>query len=289
VKLTTYNSSNDLPKPFLRWAGGKTRSALFLKAHLPSDFSRINRYFEPFLGGGSLFFSLRPQKAVLSDNNKDLIESYRAIQKNPILTSKYLSEHRGKTSEHYYYKMRNKYNNSKPSIYRAALFIYLNKTCFNGIWRVNKRGEFNVPYGKQEHPSIPSKEELIRISEALASAEIIHCDYKDIIHRVQKGDFVYLDPPYPPLNSTSNFTQYTAEDFTKEDHKELALFSRELTRKGCHVLISNSDTEYIRSLFKDDFHIFELEVTRLIRADGHRYKVKEIAITNYEVGDNPTP
>jgi len=270
-------------KPFLRWAGGKTRSVPFLKAHLPSNFSHINRYFEPFLGAGSLFFSLRPQNAVLSDSNKDLIESYRAIQRNPLLISKYLSEHRGKTSEHYYYEMRNKYNNSKSSIYRAVLFIYLNKTCFNGIWRVNKKGEFNVPYGKQEHPSIPSKEELIRISEALASAAIIHCNYKDIIDEVQKADFVYLDPPYPPLSNTSNFTQYTSDGFTKKDHEELALFAKELTQKGCYVLISNSDTGYIRSLYQGNFNIFELEVTRLIRADGHRYKVREIAITNYEV------
>ncbi len=270
-------------KPFLRWAGGKTRSVPFLKAHLPSDFSHINRYFEPFLGAGSLFFSLRPRNAVLSDNNKDLIESYKAIQRNPILISKYLSKHQLKNNEHYYYEMREKYNNSKPSIYRAALFIYLNKTCFNGIWRVNKKGEFNVPYGKQDHPSLPAKQELISISEAISQTEIVHRNYKDIIHHVQKEDFIYLDPPYPPLNSTSNFTQYTAEDFSKEDHKELALFSREFTRRGCYVLISNSDTEYIRSLFQDDFHIFELEVTRLIRADGHRYKVKEIAITNYNI------
>lgn len=277
------NISNKAPKPFLRWAGGKTHSVPFLLQHLPSDFTAPSTYFEPFLGAGSLFFSLRPQKAILSDNNKDLIESYRAIQKNPILIFKYLSEHRGKTSEHYYYEMRNKYNNSKSSIYRAALFIYLNKTCFNGIWRVNGKGEFNVPYGKQEHPSIPSKDELIRISEALASAEITHCNYKDIIDKVQKADFVYLDPPYPPLSNTSNFTQYTSGGFTEKDHEELALFAKELTQKGCYVLISNSDTGYIRSLYQGNFNIFELEVTRLIRADGHRYKVREIAITNYEV------
>lgn len=284
--MTNKNISNKSPKPFLRWAGGKTHSVPFLLQHLPSDFTEPHTYFEPFLGAGSLFFSLRPQKVVLSDNNKDLIESYKAIQKNPILISKYLSEYRRITSEHYYYQMRSKYNSSKPSICRAALFIYLNKTCFNGIWRVNKKGEFNVPYGKQDHPSLPTKKEFIRISEALSQAEIVHCNYKDIINHMQKGDFTYLDPPYPPLNSTSNFTQYTAEGFTKEDHKELALFSRELTRRGCYVLISNSDTEYIRSLFKDDFHIFELEVTRLIRADGHRYKVRELAITNYEVSKN---
>jgi len=279
----TANANNVLPRPFLRWAGGKTKSIPFLRAHKPSNFSRINRYFEPFLGAGSLFFSLVPQKAILSDINKELIECYKAIQRNPILIFKYLSNHSGKTSERYYYEMRNRYNNSKPSLYKAALFIYLNKTCFNGIWRVNKKGDFNVPYGKQEHPSIPSKEELLRISEVLARAEIIHSNYKDIIDKVQKEDFVYLDPPYPPLSNTSNFTQYTSDGFTEKDHEELALFAKELAQKGCYVLISNSDTGYIRSLYQSDFNIFELEVTRLIRADGHRYKVKEIAITNYDV------
>ncbi len=278
-------SENDNPiKPFLRWAGGKTRSITFLKAHLPRSFNNnVTRYFEPFLGGGSLFFYLRPQKAVLSDINEDLIECYKAVQQNPVLVSRYLKQHLNKTSEKYYYDMRDKYNTVRHSVYRDALFIYLNKTCFNGIWRVNKKGNFNVPYGKQEHPALPSREVLITVSTALTNTELKKENYKDILTEVGKGDFVYLDPPYPPLNSTSNFTNYTKEGFSKEDHKELSLFAKELAKKGCHVLISNSDTEYIRSLYGDDFHIFELEVTRLIRADGHRYKVKEIAMTNYEV------
>jgi DNA adenine methylase len=277
------SKDNGSLKPFLRWAGGKTRSVPFLKDHLPCNFSSIiNRYFEPFLGAGSLFFSLRPRKAMLSDINKDLIDCYKAVQQHPDLVARYLDQHSRKTCEDYYYEMRQKYNNSKPSIYRAALFIYLNKTCFNGIWRVNKKGEYNVPYGQQEHPSLPSKEELIRISIALFPAELEQKNYKGIMEKVKRGDFVYLDPPYPPLNSTSNFTHYSKEGFTKDDHRELALFAKDLANKGCYVLLSNSDTEYIRSLYENDFNIFELEVTRLIRADGKRYKVKEIAITNYD-------
>lgn len=277
------SKDNGSLKPFLRWAGGKNRSVPFLIDHLPSDFSTINRYFEPFLGAGSLFFSLTPRKAKLSDINKDLIECYQAVKQRPDLVSRYLDQHLAKTCEAYYYQMRYKYNYSKPSIYRAALFIYLNKTCFNGIWRVNKKGKSNVPYGRQDHPALPSKKELVRVSQALASAELEQKNYKDIIEEVRHGDFVYLDPPYPPLSNTSNFTHYTKEGFNKEDHKKLANFARELTQKGCHVLVSNSDTEYIRSLYENDFNIFELEVTRLIRADGKRYKVKEIAITNYDV------
>ena len=276
------NVNSQSPKPFLRWAGGKNRSVPFLIDHLPPDSPTIDRYFEPFLGAGSLFFSLTPRKAKLSDINKDLIECYQAVKKRPDLVSKYLDQHLPKTCEAYYYEMRHRYNNSKLSIHRAALFIYLNKTCFNGIWRVNKRGKFNVPYGRQDHPALPSKEELAEVSKALANAELKQKDYKDIIEEVEQGDFVYLDPPYPPLNSTSNFTHYTKEGFTTEDHRELALFAKELTKKGCYVLISNSDTEYIRSLYQNDFNLFELEVTRLIRADGTRYKVREIAITNYD-------
>lgn len=275
--------SNKLPKPFLRWAGGKNRSIPFLRSHLPRSFSSANRYFEPFLGAGSLFFSLTPRRAKLSDINKDLIECYQALKQRPDLVSRYLHQHLTKTCEAYYYQMRHKYNYSKPSIYRAALFIYLNKTCFNGIWRVNKKGEFNVPYGHQDHPALPSKEELLKVSIALANAELEQKDYKDVIAEVKKGDFVYLDPPYPPLNNTSNFTHYTKEGFTKEDHKEVVLFAKELANKGCYVLVSNSDTEYIRSLYENDFNIFELEVMRLIRADGKRYKVKEIAVTNYDL------
>lgn len=282
----TASKNNNPIKPFLRWAGGKTHSIPFLIAHLPPNFNNLNRYFEPFLGGGSLFFNLRPQKAILSDINEDLIECYKAVQRNPALISKYLKQHLKNTCEEYYYTMRDKYNSSKHSVYRAALFIYLNKSCFNGIWRVNKKGEFNVPYGRQEHPALPSREELIETSTALASAELKKSNYKDILTEVKKGDFVYLDPPYPPLNSTSNFTNYTKEGFSIEDHKELSLLAKELDNKECYILISNSHTEYIRSLYEDDFNIFDVEVTRLIRADGHRYKVKEIAITNYEVSKN---
>jgi len=220
---------------------------------------------------------------MLSDKNKDLIECYIAIQQNPDLVSRYLDQHRKETCKEYYYEMRRKYNNSKPSIFRAALFIYLNKTCFNGIWRVNKKGKFNVPYGFKTPPSLPSKKELLRASLALANAELAHKDYKDAVSNVEPGDFIYLDPPYPPLDGTSNFTHYTQERFTVKDHAELALIAKELSKRGCYVLASNSDTHYIRSLYKDDFHIFELEVIRWIRTDGKRYKVNEIAITNYDV------
>lgn len=255
-------SNHQNSKPFLRWAGGKTRSIPFLEDYLPLNFSTINNYYEPFLGAGSLFFHLKPRKAILSDNNEDLIGCYRAVKKNPDLISRYLNQHLEKSCEEYYYKMRRKYNNSKPSISKAALFIYLNKTCFNGIWRVNKKEEFNVPYGFKEPPYLPPKEDLRKASLSLSNAKLLHKDYREAVKDAKKGDFVYFDPPYPPLNGTSYFTHYTKERFTKEDHVKLALLAKKLTKRDCYVLISNADIPFIRSLYDGVFNICELEVTR---------------------------
>lgn len=270
-------------KPFLRWAGGKTRSIPFLEKHLPPNVSSMHRYYEPFIGAGSLFFHIKPSKAILSDNNKDLIECYETVQKRPDAISTYLKQYLSNTCEGYYYKMRKKYNASKHSIARAALFIYLNKTCFNGIWRVNKKGEFNVPYGFKEPPALPSKEELRNVSLCLSNAELIHGDYKEVVKSAKIDDFIYFDPPYLPLNGTSFFTHYTKERFNREDHAELARIAKELTKKGCLVMISNADVPYIKSLYKDSFNVYDLEVTRWIRTDGKRYKVGELIITNYEL------
>lgn len=277
---------NPTIKPFLRWAGGKTKSIPFLEQHLPDNFSSITNYYEPFLGAGSLFFYLNPTNAFLSDDNRDLIECYNAVKKKPQLISRYLNQHLSNNCKEYYYDMREKYNISNYSFTKAALFIYLNKTCFNGIWRVNKKGEFNVPYGFKEPPSLPSKKDLQNVSRTLANVKLIHKDYKKAVNGAKNGDFFYFDPPYLPINGTSNFTHYTKDRFSKQDHTELALLAKKLSLKGCYVLISNSDNSYIRSLYQNDFNIFELEVTRWIRADGKRYKVKEIAITNYSVNKN---
>lgn len=276
-------NSTKRARPFLRWAGGKTRSAPILAELMPLNDSNIGTYYEPFLGAASLFFRLTPQVAVLSDSNKGLIDCYRSVREDPVRVARLLWQQAKKTSKDYYYECRQEYNQSPPSVERAALFIYLNKTCFNGIWRVNHKGQFNVPYGYKQRPALPTEEELIRVSEALAAADIYSLDYKDAVCTAREGDFIYFDPPYPPLNGTSYFTHYTKERFTNEDHRKLAVLAKELTEKGCYVLISNSDTECIRSLYAD-FNILELEVVRWIRTDGKRYKAKEIAITNY-----PTP
>lgn len=271
------------PKPFIRWVGGKSRLIPYLKRYLPPDISNLNVYYEPFLGSGSLFFELQPSKAVLSDTNKELIDCYLAIKRNPKTISKYLGDHIKKSSEDYYYQIREEFNNSKPSFRRAAMFIYLNKTCFNGIYRVNKKGEFNVPYGFKEPPFLPSEADLNAVHLSLKSIEILHCNYSEIIDKVKNDDFVYLDPPYPPLNGTSNFTHYTASRFSQEDHHDLYEFVKELASKKCKVLISNAAVPFIYSLYENEFNIFEMEVTRYVKTNGERYKVKELAITNYEI------
>jgi len=281
-KKTDKNSNQQDTKPFLRWAGGKNRIVNFLEKRMPPNFSNGNEYYEPFLGAGSLFFRLKPLNATLSDNNKDLIECYKAVQKNPELIVKHLQQYLLNNCKNYYYKMRDKYNNSNPSIAKAALFIYLNKTCFNGIWRVNKKGEFNVPYGYRE-PLLSSKDNLLNPSTALSKARIIHEDYKKVVEYARKGDFIYFDPPYPPLNGTSYFTHYTKEGFNREDHSELASVAKMLNKEGCHIMISNADIQFIRSLYKKVFNLYGLEVTRWISANGKRHKVQELIITNYEV------
>jgi len=268
-------------KPFLRWAGGKTRSISFLKSHMPKNFYSIKDYYEPFLGAGSLFFELCPSQAILSDLNNDLIECYKAIKEKPNLVSRYLNKHYRESSKSYYYRMRYKYNNSKSSVSKAALFIYLNKTCFNGIWRVNNNGMFNVPYGYKEPPYLLNRNDIIKISNALSKAKLYNLDFKEAVKNANKGDFIYFDPPYPPLNNTSNFTHYTKERFSIRDHERVAEAANELSKRGCSVMISNSSTDFVYSLYKKNFNIHELELRRWIRTDGKRYKIKEVVITNY--------
>ena len=269
-------------KPFLRWVGGKNRLVKFLMENMPSDFSIDNMYYEPFLGAGNLFFRNQPKNAILSDSNKDLINSYRAVKKHPDLVCKHLRQHSLNNCKDYYYEMRDKYNNSKSSIEKAALFIYLNKTCFNGIWRVNNKGKFNVPYGHKEPPSLPSKIDFFEISKALKNSKLENKDYREAVKDAKNGDFIYFDPPYPPLNGTSYFTHYTKNRFTEKDHEKLALLVKKLSNKGCFVMISNADIQFIRSLYEDSFYIKKLEVIRWIRSDGKRYKVGEVVITNYD-------
>ena len=267
-------------RPFIRWAGGKSKIISNLLEYVPHEYGR---YWEPFLGAGSMFFALKPEFSILSDLNDHLISCYKIVKDHPEKIYKLLKEYSSKTSESYYYKMRDKYNNtlslSNP-IEHAALFIYLNKTCFNGIFRVNTKGKFNVPYGYKKTPAIPSKDLLMEISNSLGGAELLSGSFEKILLAAKKKDFIYLDPPYPPINGTSFFTHYTKERFDKNDQRKVAEIAGYLGSRGCKVMISNAETDLIMSLYKG-WKIISLPVTRWITCKKHKHKVNEVVILNY--------
>jgi DNA adenine methylase len=267
-------------KPFLRWAGGKSRITKLLANYVPENY---NRYWEPFLGSGALYFYLCPSKAYLSDSNGALVDCYKNVRDYPEKISIKLRKYRNETSEDYYYDVRDLYNKSRPSIEQSARFIYINKSNFNGIFRVNEKGEYNVPYGHKKSLAIPTLDEFKKISKLLKSAIIKNHTFEQITNSklLTSNDFIYLDPPYPPLTTTSFFTHYTAERFTWDDQKKVANLANELAEKGCHVMISNSDIEQIRHLYQNGWNYYPLPVVRWVAANGSRIKVNEIIITNY--------
>lgn len=266
-------------KPFLRWAGGKSRITKLLVDYVPDKF---NRYWEPFLGSGALYFYLRPSKAYLSDSNSALVECYKHVKEYPEKISKKLQDYRKQSSEGYYYEVRDMYNKSRPSVEQSARFIYLNKSNFNGIFRVNEKGKYNVPYGHKKSLALPNLDEFKEISKLLKSTTIKNHTFEKIASSkiLKPNDFIYLDPPYPPLTTTSYFTHYTAERFTWDDQKKVANLANQLAAKGCLVMISNSDIKRIRQLYKG-WNFYPLPVVRWVAANGSRIKVNEIIITNY--------
>lgn len=266
--------------PFLRWAGGKRQIVRKLLQYLPRDIDK-RVYREPFLGAGCLFFALHPERAYLSDANEHLVRCFEQVRDSPELVHAYLCRHVRKTCESYYYEVRDRYNSARFSAAQAARFIYLNKTCFNGLFRVNVNGNFNVPYGWKEPPAIPSKEELNRASKVLHGADLRILSFEDALENTSTGDFVYLDPPYPPLNGTSFFTHYTPTRFGPSDHELLAKAVYQLNRKGCLFMMTNADLPSVRELYKG-FTIFALPVIRYVSCKNIRRRVGELVITNYQ-------
>jgi DNA adenine methylase len=255
--------------PVIKWVGGKTKLLPELLSRMPA---RFGRYYEPFAGGAALFFRVAPQRAVLADFNADLIGLYTTIANDVGAVIKRLERHRDQHSERYYYDVRARWNDHDAAwatADRAATFIYLNKTCFNGLWRVNRSGDFNVPIGRYTDPPICVPEALRAAQTVLSRADIKCCDYRTAVADARRGDFVYFDPPYDPVAPTANFTSYTANQFAGVQQRELADTARELVARGCKVMLSNSDTPFIRSLYKG-FRIDRVKCPRAINSNAAR-------------------
>ncbi|MDP6118439.1 MAG: DNA adenine methylase [Planctomycetota bacterium] len=265
-------------RPFMKWAGGKGQLLPELLARMPG---RFGTYFEPFVGGGALFFGLSSlgmlKKTLLSDVNEPLIGTYQAVRDNVDGVIHHLKTHRNE--EDYYYGVRAR-NPRKPET-RAARLIYLNKTCFNGLYRTNLQGGFNVPFGKYKKPNICNEKNIQAASAALQDAQIECLEYSDAVSRARKGDFVYFDPPYQPLTKTSSFTTYSRNGFKEEDQVRLSETFRELAERGVYVMLSNSDTPLIRKLYKD-FKPERVFASRNINSKGNkRGKISELVVRSY--------
>ena len=242
--------------------------------------SNGSTYHEPFLGAATIFFRTRPRAARLADANTSLVNTYRWIRDAWQKVADHLSVHSANASEQYYYEIRKAFNAGKPSASQAARFIFLNRTCFNGIFRVNTSGKFNVPYGFKEPPPMPSPEDLKAASDLLHKAELEAEPFLVSLSKLAPGDFVYLDPPYPPLNGTAYFTHYTYNRFSRAQQIQLAASVYRLHRLGCRILMTNADLPMVRSLYKD-FAIIRLTVTRFITCKKERHSVTELVIKNY--------
>ena len=267
-----------IASPIIKWVGGKTKLLPELLARMPDGFGR---YYEPFIGGAALFFRVAPERAVLNDFNADLIGLYTAVKRDVASVIKRLEHHRTAHSEAHYYDTRTRWNDRElawTSSERAATFIYLNKTCFNGLWRVNRSGAFNVPIGRYVDPPICVPDALRAAQAILARAELRHGDYRAAVADAARGDFLYFDPPYDPLTPTASFTSYTTDAFGPDQQRELAETARMLVGKGCRVMLSNSDTPFVRSLYKG-FKIDRVKCSRAINSNAaKRGDVDEVIV-----------
>lgn len=275
-------------KPFVKWAGGKRQIIDKLLKLVPVEY---NTYFEPFVGGGALLFELSPKTAVINDSNKELMNVYKMIStdKGYEEVVKLLNTYEKKHSEKFFYQIRNQDKDKKKfekltDVERAARTIYLNKACFNGLYRVNSKGEFNVPFNKKLKVNTYDSENMILAYVYFQTNKItmLNTDFEEAVSTAKKGDFIYFDPPYDSENETT-FNSYTEEGFGKEEQRRLARVYKELSDRGCYVMLSNHNTTLINELYKD-YNIHVITAKRNINSKGEkRGKVEEVIITNYEV------
>jgi DNA adenine methylase len=267
------------PRPFLKWVGGKRQIIDALIASVPKGLDK-HTYHEPFVGGGALFFALQPKRARLSDNNQRLARTYLGVRDRVDELIKLLREYAGKHSPEFFQSMREeKIDTKRDNALVAAWMIYLNKTAYNGLYRVNSRNIFNVPFGRYAKPSICDEPNLRACSRALQNVEIEHQDFEAVLKVARKGDFAYFDPPYVPLSATSYFTGYTADGFAREDQVRLRDVARKLKNKGVRVLLSNSGAGLVREIYAEDFELLPIQASRQVncKASG-RGKITELII-----------
>jgi DNA adenine methylase len=276
------------PKPFLKWAGGKTQLLSQLKPYFPA---RFDGYHEPFLGSAAVFFYLynlkqrgdlkaSMKRVSLTDSNADLVTCYRAVRDGVKGVIGWLEEHKANHNKRYYYKIRAQNTLNMGDVERAARLIYLNKTCYNGLYRVNSKGQFNVPMGRYKNPGIYDPDELSAASHALQDVTIEVADFRDVLNRAKKGDFIYFDPPYFPVSKTASFTAYTEKVFGKYQHESLELVFRALHERGCNVLLNNSWTDFTQALYAG-YNPVQLSASRHINSKGDRRgKVSEMLVVS---------
>ena len=276
--------SNSSVAPFVKWAGGKRQLIPQIRERMPEKY---NDYYEPFIGGGAVIFDLLPANALINDINKALINTYRTICNEPDAFLKEvnrLDNDMWEDGKKYYYSIREHYNDklmrSEYDVELAALFVFINKHCFNGLYRVNGKGLFNVPYNNSRRVSV-DEDVIIATSEYLRGVTIIDGDFEQACKNAKKGDFVFIDSPYAPVNPTS-FESYTKEGFDIESHKRLAKLYDELTARGCYCMLTNHNTELINELYGNkDYKIDVVSVKRMINSDASNRVVEEVIICNY--------
>jgi len=267
-----------MPEPFLKWPGGKR---WLVQQHANLFPTSYIRYLEPFLGGGAVFFHLSPQRAVLSDTNAELINAYKCIQQHPSLIDEQLRALHKQHSNGLYYRIRSMRPND--SLSRAVRFMYLNRTCFNGIYRVNLKGDFNVPIGSKDLVEYPAGY-LENISASLSTALLLLVDFEDTINRAGKGDFVYVDPPYTVMHNNNNFIKYNTKLFSWSDQLRLASAIRRAASRGAEIMISNADNPSIHAIYRDFGNHYCINRFSVLAAESlHRCKTTELLITTYEL------
>ncbi len=275
-------SHHQLIQPFLKWAGGKRQLLPAIARHIPKTYGT---YYEPFLGAGAVLFFLQPKRAVVNDINTELMNTYVVIRDDIENLIADLKKH--KNEKEYYYYMRNldrqaDFHLLSPTL-RASRMIYLNKTCYNGLFRVNRKGFFNVPFGRYKNPQIVNEPVLRAVHHYLNTAEItlLNTDFEEAVASARSGDFVYLDPPYDPVSDTSSFTGYSSDGFNKKEQQRLRDVFVELDRRGCMVLLSNSATDFVKKLYRN-YRIVTVSASRNINSvASRRGKIDEVLVMNY--------